>query len=137
MGAFGWHTPKTTLIKEEKSKYQLVIPQPATNLGFQKGFSFSLTPEVAASQGPATEAARIHIHLSTLNISPGRLLLSARLLWLGLPVQPLWACQQNAPSFSRLPWECERERALRTKDRKVVFLCSALGTPHFPGLRGC
>lgn len=81
-------------ISDSSASYQSWFPRDSTKV----------SSEESASQGPPTEAARIHIHLSTLNISPPHtppresLVICPAPLALCLPVS-LWACQ---PECSQL-----------------------------------
>ena len=121
-----WKEKKQISISDSSASYQSWFPRDST----------LVSSEVAASQGRPTETTRIHIHLGALNISPGRLLLSARLPW---PSASLSACgpvKQNASSFSGFPWECEQERALSIEDRQSGVVRSVLGTLHSRS-RGC
>ena len=85
VGAFGWHTPKTTVIGRGKKQISISNSSASYQSWFPRD-STLVSSEVAASQRPRTETTRIHLLLGARNISPGRLLLSARLPW--LPASP-------------------------------------------------
>lgn len=136
VGAFGWHTPKTTVIGREKKQISISNSSASYQSWFPRN-STLVSSEVAASKGPPTETTRTHVHLGAPNISPGRLLLSAPLPWLSASLSACGPVNQNAPSFSGLPWECEQERAWRIEDRQGGGGArQRSGHPAFPGVLG-
>lgn len=127
--------------KEKKKKKQISISDPSAS--YQSWFPRNSTlasSEVAASQGlsphpaPPTEASRHRIHLGTVNMSPGRRLLSAGLPRLSASLSACGPVNQKAPSFPAFPWECKRESALKTEDRKSGALPRRSGHLAFPGV---
>lgn len=100
VGAFGWHTPKTTVIGRGKKQISISNSSASYQSWFPRD-STLVSSEVAASQGPLTETTRIHIHLGALNIFPREaLVICPASLALCLPVS-LWACQPECSQLLR------------------------------------
>lgn len=78
VGAFGWHTPKTTVIGRERRQISIRDSSASYQSWFPSD-STLVSSEVATSRGRPTVMTRIHIHLVLVNISPGNLWFCARL----------------------------------------------------------